>query len=77
VWSFVVYLRTKFSICFDHCLPFRGDVKKSDHLLHDGSVRLEFMRGWLRLCESERLCEPGIEHPLVVRAEEDRHGVES
>jgi hypothetical protein len=20
--SFVVYLRTKFSICFDHCLPF-------------------------------------------------------
>ena len=49
--------------CFDRCLPFRGDVKKCDHLLHDGSVRLDFMRGWLRLCESERLCETGVEHP--------------
>jgi porin len=26
-------------------------VKKCDHLLHDGAGRLDFMRGWLRLCE--------------------------
>ena len=42
---------------------FREDVKKCNHLPHDGSVRLDFMRGWLRLCESERLCETGVEHP--------------
>jgi hypothetical protein len=53
LWS--IYVQNFLSVLIIVCLS-AGDVKKCDHLRHDGSVRLDFMRGWLRLCQAHGGC---------------------